>query len=354
MSNKENTNYTKEDSIDIIALLKTTWSGRKLIIKTTVLFFVIGCIVALTSPIMYTSHTTFIPQVSDDSSGPAASIGSLASIAGINIQSSSETTDSYVSPVLYTKITESDEFSIILLNEELVLLNEDRISIKNYMLGNSNIDTLNNIKEIIKPKIFEDYNFISAEDNILIREFKSKFTIEINKKDGYIKVIANDKDAFVSSQIVKLVTQNLQSRIILLRTNKIKEQLEYTKKQYGIQKEIFEISQNNLAEFKDSNKNISTAVFMSDLQKLQAENQLQQSILMKFANEYNSNKIKLNKNTPIFSVLDEVSVPYQRSKPNRKQIVIMFTFLGFLIITGYIISKDYISNSLRKLSRTSK
>jgi hypothetical protein len=347
MSNQIENNFNEEDQIDIIALLKTLWNEKKLIVKTTILFFVIGCVVALTSPVIYMSHTTFVSQSYDSSS---SGIGSLASsITGLNFRNS-ETNDSYVSPALYTKITQSEEFSIILLNEVLVLPNEDRISIKNYILGNSNNVKLNNIKEINKLKIFEDYNFISAEDNLLIREFQSKFSVEINNKEGFIKVTAHDKDAFVSSQIVKLITQNLQSRIISLRTNKIKEQLDYTKRQYDIQKEIFEMSQNNLAEFKDSNKNISTAVFMSDLQKLQAENQLQQSILMKFANEFNINKIKLNKNTPIFSVLDEVSVPYERSKPNRKQIVLMFTFLGFLIITGYVLSKDYISELIKKIN----
>ena len=57
-------NNLEEDSIDIIALLKTLWNGKKLIVKTTILFFVIGCIVALLSPVVYTAQTTFVPQVS--------------------------------------------------------------------------------------------------------------------------------------------------------------------------------------------------------------------------------------------------------------------------------------------------
>ena len=36
---------------------------------------------------------------------------------------------------------------------------------------------------------------------------------------------------------------------------------------------------------------------------------------MRLANEYNSNKIKLNKDTPIFSVLDEVSVSTRDLNP---------------------------------------
>ena len=57
----------------------------------------------------------------------------------------------------------------------------------------------------------------------------------------------------MSTQLVKLVTKNLQSRIISLRTNKIKQQLDYSKKQYKQKQVEFETLQNSLAEFKDSN-----------------------------------------------------------------------------------------------------
>ena len=79
-------NNLEEDSIDIIALLKTVWNGKKIIIKTTAVFFIIGCIVALLSPVVYTAQTTFVPQVSEDQmSSSKGGLGSLASLAGINL-----------------------------------------------------------------------------------------------------------------------------------------------------------------------------------------------------------------------------------------------------------------------------
>ena len=143
----------------------------------------------------------------------------------------------------------------------------------------------------------------------------------------------------------------MQSRIISLRTNKIKEQLDYSKEQYKQKKDEFETLQNSLAEFKDSNKNISTAVFLSELQKLESEYQLQQSILMSLASEYNNNKIKLNKDTPIFSVLDEVSVPNQRSKPKRSLIVLIYMFFGIIISIGYILAKEPFKEIIQKIKK---
>ena len=355
----------EEDLIDLIAHAKTVWTGRKLIIKLVGVFFVIGCIVALMSPIIYESKTTFVPQISDKND-TYKSLGSLASLAGITLAAeASSSLDNYINPLLYSRIVESEEFSINLLKEELIALNGDRFSIKDYMLADQKsfnilgfikkytigLFTFSETKEAVNSQLLENYNFISDEDYGLVKTFKVKFSIEPNAKEGYIKVTASDKNAFISTQLVKLITKNLQSKIIFLRTEKIREEVNYSKEQYE-QKEVeFGTLQNNLAEFKDSNKNISTAKFMSKLEKLESEYMLQQNILMTLANQYNTNKIKLNKDTPIFSVLDEVSVPNERSKPNRKQIVFIYMFLGVIISIGYLLFKDTLNEIIQKIKK---
>ena len=64
---------------------------------------------------------------------------------------------------------------------------------------------------------------------------------------------------------------------------------------------------------------------------------------------YNNNKIKLNKDTPIFSVIDEVSVPNLRSAPKRSLIVIIWVFLGFVLAVGYMLVKKPVIDLLREL-----
>ena len=131
-------NNLEEDSIDIIALLKTVWNGKKIIIKTTAVFFIIGCIVALLSPVVYTAQTTFVPQVSEDQmSSSKGGLGSLASLAGINLNAeASSSIDNYISPMLYSRITESNEFLITLLNENIIKLNGNQLALKDYLLEN--------------------------------------------------------------------------------------------------------------------------------------------------------------------------------------------------------------------------
>lgn len=355
-SDKSNKNV-QDNTIDISSIILMLIRGKELIIKSVMISFILGCIFALLSPVVYQSQTTFVPQTSDNNSSTAKGLGSLASLAGINLNAEATSSlDNYISPMLYSKIIESEEFSLKLIEEEVVT-KEGNKNLKEYIKSDSFIfNPISFIKKytiglfLSEEKVnnypdstLNEYNFISEEDFNTINEFKKKFSIEINEYDGYIKVIATDKNAFVSTQIVQLVTKNLQAQIISLRTKKIKEQLDFTEERYKDQKINFERLQNKFAEFRDSNKNINTAVFLSEYQKLESEVQLQKNILMNLASEYNNNKIKLNKDTPIFSVLDEVSVPNKRSKPKRGQIVLLFIISGIILPVIYLFSEDSIN-----------
>ena len=369
MNKKMSNSYTDEGNSfeTIISYLKELWINKTIVIKATVLFFLFGCIYGMISPLVYTSHTTFVPQVSENdlAIGSNSSLGSLASMAGINLYPD-VSGDNYLSPLLYKKIVKSEEFSLELIKEEIIDEDKNKISIEEYMKNSSgklfNFDPVGFIKKytiglfqkvkandpIQNNEIGKEYTFINGKDYNNIRAFRNKFKVELNQVDGYINVLAYDKDPFVSAQLVKIITKNLQSKIIEIRTNKIRERLEYSKEQYELKQSEFDVLQKKVAEFRDSNKNISTASFMSKLQKLESEYSLQQSILVNLAGEYNRNKIQLNKDTPIFSVIDEVTVPYERSAPKRTNIALGFMISGLVISSLYVLTKDSSKEIIKK------
>ncbi len=344
---QKNTSHklTSEKSIDLIEILKIIWVNRKPIVKSSSLFLLFGIILATLSPVIYISETSFIPQVSEKSISDNSGLGTLASIAGININQVGQSNDLYISPYLYPKIVESEEFLIKIINEELVLEDGKRNTLKEYLksenngLSVSSIFTEKSLQNDKKSEFLEKYNFISQDEYSAMSLIKQKFSIELNERVGFIKVSGMDKNPLISTQIAELVTKNLQSMIISLRTNKIKDQVNYTKKEYLKQKEVFEKIQNDLAKFTDSNKNISTALFLAEKQKLESEYQLQQNLLINLATEYSNNKIKLNKDTPIFSVIDEVTVPNSKSQPKRILMILLSLFVGLFISISYVFLK---------------
>ena len=59
--------FDDEEGIDIMALVKQLWDGRKTIIIWTCSFIVLGLIAALTMKRSYTVSTVMVPQINSKS-----------------------------------------------------------------------------------------------------------------------------------------------------------------------------------------------------------------------------------------------------------------------------------------------
>ena len=51
-------------------------------------------------------------------------------------------------------------------------------------------------------------------------------------------------------------------------------------------------------------------------------------------------KLQVSKDTTVFSTIKEAVIPIKRTSPKRTQLVIIFGFIGLVISTGFILTKD--------------
>ncbi|MCL6102367.1 MAG: Wzz/FepE/Etk N-terminal domain-containing protein [Bacteroidetes bacterium] len=103
------------DEIDLLALAKTLWNGRRTVLKSILICGVIGLFVALTSPKEYVATTIMVP--SGSSSGASlGGLGGLAAMAGINLATQ---TGSELSPTIYPRIVSSLPYQLELIKTPL-------------------------------------------------------------------------------------------------------------------------------------------------------------------------------------------------------------------------------------------
>lgn len=55
---------SREEEIDLIEVARKLWRNRRLILKVTGVFIVLGILVALFSPVEYSAGSTLVPQSS--------------------------------------------------------------------------------------------------------------------------------------------------------------------------------------------------------------------------------------------------------------------------------------------------
>jgi uncharacterized protein involved in exopolysaccharide biosynthesis len=116
--------------------------------------------------------------------------------------------------------------------------------------------------------------------------------------------------------------------------------LDFAVKQYFEKKESYEKLQDKRAIFIDQNINISSSLFQNKLSRIESELNVSESIVQQLASQVEQAKLQVNKDTPVFTTIKPVTIPFARSAPKRSQIVIIFLSLGFLFSCSYVLLKE--------------
>ena len=347
-------NNQLQDGIDILKLLKKVYKEKKLILKYSIIAAIVGVVFALYQPNQYTASTTFIPQLSSDVKTGASSLSGLASLAGINlggIEGSSE-----FPPTLYPQVVQSVPFRLDLLSSNIQVNNEE-ITLRDYFLENKNsFNLLGTVKKytiglpsLILNHFRNDVKSISntssiysltEEDHELFEKLSQIFSLSVNAKEGFINMSFNDKNKKVAAQVAQTAETLLQEKIIEFKVKSSKELLDFTTNQYNEKKNIFEKLQDERAIFVDKNINISSSLFQNKLSRIESELNIAKTVVQQLASQVEQAKLQVNKDTPVFTTIKPVTVPYKRSAPSRSLIVMIFLFLGFVLSSGYVLIKE--------------
>ena len=348
-------NQLREDEIDLIALIKSLWISKKLIIKLTAAFAALGVVVALLSPIEYTASSTFIPQSSQ--AGSSSNLSGVASLVGISL--GGNISGNEIPPSLYPQIIQSTTYKRDLLELPLKIYSEKpSVLLKDYMLQkNSSSDFLGTVKKytIMLPFTIlsaikgeekkSDYNSsnsamsVSLNEEKLFESLTGILKLSVNSKERFVTLSASMEDPLVSAIIAKGAQEILQKNVINYKIKSASEQLEFNQKLLDLKKIEFDSLQNKLALFKDSNLNIVDSRFQNKLSGLESEFNIVSAVYQEVSKQLEQSKLQVSRDTPVFSVIKKVTIPNQRSAPKRSLTVVIYSFIGFILGCGFVLIK---------------
>lgn len=351
----------KEDEIDLLELLQKIYNHRKFILKMVAVFGLIGLFIAMFSPKVYTASTTLVPQTA--SGGKiGGNLGGLAAMAGINLGSSGS--ENGIPPTLYPKVINSIPFKKELVKTPLKFSDIDEpISFEEYYKNHQKFNLLNAIKKYTiglpgviinaikgenkqKSKNISDDEIyrLTPEEYEIFNVISENISVEVNDKDGYVLLSSSMPEALPAAQLTKKAQQLLQNEVIEFKTQKAQDQLSFIEDRYREKEKEFKKKQSALAGYMDRNKGLSTSRSQTYLERLQAEYNLALNVFTELAKQLETQKIQVKENTPVFAVIDPVSVPVEKSKPKRAMILAVWLFLGLVVGIGTIFGKEWIGN----------
>ena len=324
------------DEIDLIELIKIAWNGRKQIIIISFVFVLLGVAAALLSPVVYSSSTTFINSQTESSSN--SGLSGVASLVGINlggINSGSE-----IPPTMYPQLGESIEFKRDLLNSYID--EKEQIKLEDFLANYNNIE----------KSVTENNNklFVSEYENVLFNIINDVISISINQKDGFVTISANMPESEYAANTCINAREILQETVINNKIKSAKQKLEYSEQQLASKRTEFEEIQNKLAYFNDSNLNLVTSSVINEREKLEAEFQIINAVMIELSKQVEQRKLQVSEDTPVFSIVKEASMPVERSSPKRIQMVLIFGFIGLVASISYTLAKSPITQILKEIN----
>lgn len=363
---------SEEQEIDLLEIVCRLWRERKFILKVTFVFIVLGVLVALFSSKVYTAQCSIVPQTGSKNTG--GNLSGLAAMAGINL--GSVETGELLSPKIYSMIINSVPFQKDLMQVKIKFQEYDEPirlfdyytdekyqkfslvgSIKKYTIGLPGViigafrGEEEEASQITGDSVAIET--LTKKENDCVKAVKSAISFKLNDKEGYFTLTASMPEPLAAAQLVAVMQQLLQKYVTAFKIEKVENNLEFVEGRYQDAKKEFETKQQELAAYRDANRNFALEKARTNEERLKTQSDLLFSVYSELAKQREQANIRVKETIPIFTVVDPVTVPIERTKPKRGLICIAFTMLGGFIGIGLVLVLPFIAkiSKHKKLSK---
>lgn len=362
---EENKNTTaaeqEEGGIDIMALVRSLWDGRKTILICLGIFIVLGLVAALSMKRTYSVTTVMVPQMGDAKSG----LGGLAALAGFDMGAASSNGE--LSPLIYPQIVNSVPFRLEMMHTPLhyqkcdtlismfdyAKAKYDKPSVFSYVLKYTIglpgviLGSLGSKpKEVALPggNGIDDGTpkpvVVSRDEYAMLQGMGQVISLAVDKKEGYITLTVNGSEPIQTAELALKAQQLLQDEVTRFRIEKSQSELEYIQARYDEAKAESDRLQGALAGTTDRFQNVVTSTANVGKERLRSKYNVANAIYLELAKQLEQAKMKVKKDTPAFSIIEPVTIPMKPANSRAKTLII-WVFLGIVVGCGIVLAKGY-------------
>ena len=360
--------HIADDEIDLLALVKTMWNGRRTIVIAVISGAILGVAVALLSAKEYTASTVMVPQMGDSQS-KMGGLGGLAALAGITLDVNP---GAELSPMIYPQIIGSVPFQLELMNTPINFEDHSQPitlfefytkyskssvlgSVKKYTIGLPGViigAIKGKTKELSLPGDSTRPILLTADQYTVKKALDAIVSLDVNAKEGYLTLSTRMPEALVAAQLAKKAQDLLQQYITEFKIEKAKANLNFIQGRYDETKAEFEKAQVSLAIINDRNKNFTSGLPRIETDRIQTRYTISFGVFQELAKQLEQAKIQVKKDTPVFTIVEPVTVPSEKSKPKKAMIVAIWLFLGGILGVGIVFGREYLGDLKSKWKET--
>lgn len=310
---------------------------------------VISSLLVLCIPRYYKVNVMLAPEYTSGPSG-LGGLGNLASMVGINMAQMSGS--DAITPTFYPDLIRSTDFLVPLMYVNVTT--EDSSFNGPFVDYITKVATApfwtiayNKVRQWVGPKrpsLSEDPGYranpfkLNQTEKEIIDAISGSIKCDVDKKTDVISLEVTAQDPLVAALMADTVKQHLQDFMVAYRTNKARGDLAQITEACEQARDKYVEAQKTYAQFIDSHQSTTLESYRIVGEKYNNEAEMRHTAYNMMMQRKLFAETKVQEQTPVFTTLQNASVPVKHAGPKRMLIVAAFSLLVFVIHTIRLIN----------------
>ncbi|MFB6286924.1 MAG: Wzz/FepE/Etk N-terminal domain-containing protein [Candidatus Bipolaricaulia bacterium] len=354
--------------ISLLDILLVLARHKMIIVRTVLVFALVGVTYALLASEEYTSDAKVVREAQAKSGGvslPSGIPGGALSGLGINLGGAA----SGLTPAAFPEVLRSREVRLAVVRDTFRFPDAERpMTFVDYVNRPPGIlsqvldytlwlpwtlkRTLGNaISDSPAPagttKTGEPVIPSEAEDKAL-KVISEMVSTSVNEETGLMTIAVTTQGPRLASDLAQNFVHHLRTRIRAIRTEKVRNKLQFVKQRFQEAEQELEAAEGRLAKFLERNQSLNSPQLQFQRDRLQRQVTFKQQLYSDLQNQLTQARLDVQQRQPVVTVVEKPVPPIQKSGPRRLFIIVISVFVGGVLGIIIVSSKRIIEAQVER------
>jgi len=342
----------REDEVSLLDILLVLARNKTLIVRTVLVFTLIGVTYALLAPEEFTSEARVVREAQTEGGSLPSGVGALSGLAGGAISGILGGASSGLTPAAFPEVLKSREVRLAVVRDTFRFPDAKRPmtfvdyvnrppsvlgQVLNYTLwlpwtlksalgeASSGLPAPAGTTEAGEPLI------PSEEEDEALEAIGDRVTTSVDQETGLMTISVTAGGSRLASSLAKSFLDHFTTRVRTIRTEKVRERLQFVEGRFQEAEKELEAAEDQLAQFLERNQNPTTATLQFRRDRLQRQVSFKEQLYSELQSQLTQTRLDLQRRQPVVTVVEEPVAPVNRSAPQRTLIVLLNVILGGIL-----------------------
>ncbi|WP_118838262.1 Wzz/FepE/Etk N-terminal domain-containing protein [Salinibacter ruber] len=353
----------REDEVSLLDILLVLARHKTLIMRTVLVFTLLGVTYALLAPEQFTSEARVVREAQEGGGGsgglPSGIPSGALSSFGINLGGSA----SGLTPAAFPEILESREVRLAVARDTFRFPDvEQPMTFQEYanrppgtvdLLLKYTLVLPFTVKDVIGDALSGESGAgknqvagtggrqLTEEEHRAVKAVGGKIASSVDEENGLMTISATAGGPKLASSVAESFLNHFTTRVREIRTQKVQERLDFVEERFEEAEQELETVEERLAQFLERNQNPTTATLQFRRDRLQRQVSFKEQLYSELQSQLTQTRLDLQRRQPVVTVVEEPVAPMLRSAPKRTLITVFAFMLGLVFGMGAALVRSF-------------